>query len=275
MQRATPTAPASASTIATVVVTTKLKDCLVLTAGALTPAVFQQWSQACKRFQKHAGKDAGEIVSFVADAILEPRLAAWYNSNQTRIDALLLTAYLKELAELTLPRGWENTLRGEILSSRMTDHPDMTFVDWKIMLENKNAILTLVGSTKVLTSEALMAQLKSGLHPELKASLDREPAISTTLAAWAQEVKDRDELLRAETNKMRAIINFNEATRRAKKAACVPLTERITAPRPSLVDRIASSAAASTTTSSAVRTYLPKLTDAEHALLTAHDGCTR
>lgn len=263
--------------LATVIATTKLKDCPVLSAGRLTPAIFQEWSQACKRFQKHSGKDAKDIVSFVADAMLEPRLAAWYNAGQARIDKLSLAAYLTELAALTLPRGWQNTLRGEILSARMTDHPDMSFLDWKIMIENKNSILALVSSDKVLTPEALQTQLESGLHPELKASLDREPVVSTTLTAWSEEVKDRDETLRAETEKMRSIIEFTNAAHRAKKAGRATLADRITDPQSTLVNRIASSAAASTTAgaSSSACTYLPKLTEAERALLTAHDGCTR
>ncbi|KZV88854.1 hypothetical protein EXIGLDRAFT_696305 [Exidia glandulosa HHB12029] len=187
MQRSIRTVSAPAAPLTTVSTSNKLKDCPVLSAGRLTPATFPEWSHACRHFQKHSGKDAKDIISFVADAMLEPRLAAWYNAGQTRIDKLSLTEYLTELAELTLPRGWQNTLRGEILATRMTDHPDLSFHDWKIMVENKNALLTLVGSGKALTPEALQTQLEAGLHPELKESLEREPAITTTtLDTWTQ-----------------------------------------------------------------------------------------
>ena len=52
--------------------TAKMKDCPVLTAGKITPLVLQSWSLACKRYMKHAGKKPEEIVSFVAEAMLEP-----------------------------------------------------------------------------------------------------------------------------------------------------------------------------------------------------------
>ena len=58
------------------VITAKMKDCPVLTAGRITPLILQSWSLACKRYMKHAEKKPTEIVSFVAEAMLEPRLVA-------------------------------------------------------------------------------------------------------------------------------------------------------------------------------------------------------
>jgi hypothetical protein len=52
------------------VVTAKMKDCPVLTAGKITPLILQSWSLACKRYMKHAEKKSTEIVSFVAEAML-------------------------------------------------------------------------------------------------------------------------------------------------------------------------------------------------------------
>lgn len=52
--------------------TAKMKDCPVLTAGRITPLVLQSWSLACRRYMKHADKKPKEIVSFVAEAMLEP-----------------------------------------------------------------------------------------------------------------------------------------------------------------------------------------------------------
>ncbi|EJD49137.1 hypothetical protein AURDEDRAFT_162077 [Auricularia subglabra TFB-10046 SS5] len=205
--------------------------------------------------------------------MLEPRLAAWYNAQQARIDALTLNEYLTELANLTLPRNWQNKLRNDILASRMDDDPARKFLDWVVTLQNSNATLQLVGSKLALTDDALKAQIEANVSAELKASLETDPLWASQLDHWIPLVSDRDDYLRAETEKMQALIDAHDARRRASKATRPPLSSRITDPRPALADRITSSSAP--TSSAAPRVTLPKLTEAERALLRAHDGCTR
>jgi hypothetical protein len=89
---------------------------------------------------KHAEKKLAKIVSFVAEAMLEPRLVAWYQAGQARIDTLTLTQYLEELAQLVLEKNWAHKIRDTIISSKQGD---CAFIDWKIELENLNMILTL------------------------------------------------------------------------------------------------------------------------------------
>ena len=60
---------------------------------------------------KHAEKKPKEIVSFVAEAMLEPRLIAWYQAGQARIDTLTLKEYLEELAKLVLEKNWAHKIR--------------------------------------------------------------------------------------------------------------------------------------------------------------------
>ncbi|KAG5350682.1 hypothetical protein C0989_009832 [Termitomyces sp. Mn162] len=55
---------------------TKLRECPTLTEGCMDDYVFQQWTIACHRYQKHSGKKDSEIVSFVADGMLEPHFVA-------------------------------------------------------------------------------------------------------------------------------------------------------------------------------------------------------
>ncbi|EJD51374.1 hypothetical protein AURDEDRAFT_159776 [Auricularia subglabra TFB-10046 SS5] len=221
----------------------KAKDCPTLSAGRMDPDVFSQWTRACKRYQKHAGKTDTEIVSLVADAMLEPRLAAWYNAQQARIDALTLNEYLTELANLTLPRNWQNKLRNDILASRMDDDPAHKFLDWVVTLQNSNATLQLVGSKLALTDDALKAQIEANVSAELKASLETDPLWASQLDHWIPLVSDRDDYLRAETEKMQALIDAHDARRRASKATRPPLSSRITDPRPALADRITSASA--------------------------------
>jgi hypothetical protein len=245
--------------------TAKMKDCPVLTAGRITPLVLQSWSLACKRYMKHAEKKPTEIVSFVAEAMLEPRLIAWYQAGQTRIDKLSLDEYLAELSKLVLEKNWAHKIRDTIISSKQGDR---AFIDWKIELENLNAILTTSSPSHALTSDALKVQLEASLNSELKLNLMNEPAVATTLDAWSIEVKERDERIKAEDARTQRIINANNAARAAKRTEKKDLLSRLSDPPRGKPTNTG-------TGGDSTRRYLPKLLDKEKRLLNEHDGCTR
>ena len=50
--------------------------------------------------------------------MLEPRLVAWYQAGQSRIDTLTLDQYLDELAKLVLEKNWAHKIRDTIISSK-------------------------------------------------------------------------------------------------------------------------------------------------------------
>ena len=245
--------------------TSKMKDCPVLTAGKITPLTLQSWSLACKRYMKHADKKADEIVSFVAEAMQEPRLIAWYQAGQTRIDALTLDQYLEELSKLVLEKNWAHKIRDTIISSKQGDRP---FFDWKIEMENLNAILTTSSPTHALTEEGLRIQLEANLNLELKTNLFNEPVLATKLDAWSVEVKERDDRVRAENARTQRLIDANNAARAAKRGEKRDLLSRLTdppRPRPTHAG----------TSGEAAQRYLPKLQEKEKRLLNEHEGCTR
>jgi hypothetical protein len=245
----------------------KLKDCPVLTAGHITPLIHQAWSLAARRYQKHGGIDAKEIVSYVAMGMMEPRLIAWYQADSMRIDTLTLDVYLAELGTLVLDRNWQHRIREEILLTRQETQP---FMHWKIAMENLNAILTTSAPTYALTKAGLKVQLEANLRPALRLSLATEPVLATELAAWALEVKDRDDRLADEEARIRVIMA--EGENKKKK----DLFSRLGEPRPS---KSSSSSSSTPTSSNANATpatkWLPKLTQDEKDLLKEHDGCTR
>jgi hypothetical protein len=193
---------------------TKLKECPTLTAGRYTPLVYQSWSNACHRYMKFGEKKPDEIVSYVADAMLEPRLMAWYQGDQARIDRLTLDAYLDELASLTLAKNWAHLVREEILTAQQGDR---RFIDWKIEMENLNAVLTTSAKTFALTPAALKTQLEANLNRALKRNLLVEPVLSNDLAAWANEVKERDERVREQQDIVQEQILANNAARALRR----------------------------------------------------------
>ena len=120
----------------------------MLTAGRITPLIMQSWTLACKCYKKHGGRSDADIVSYVAEDMFEPRLIAWYQADQTRIDGLTLDAYLLELSQLVLERNWSHDILETILPSSQGNH---IFIDWKIKIKNLNAILTTSAPTQALT----------------------------------------------------------------------------------------------------------------------------
>lgn len=251
----------------------------MLTEGTLTPLTLQSWTLACKRYMKHGGVKPVEIVSHVAEAMMEPRLIQWYQADQARIDALTLDAYIAELADLALERNWSHKMREEILSSRQGDRE---FMDWKVEIENKNAILATSAAAFSLTKAALKSQLEANLNAELRTDLASDPIAEPDLAKWSNIVKGRDEKLRLETKKIQKAIADNNAVRAlrrnertlASRLSSPPPTNNSTSQRNN--NRNRSDAAQSTTTSTTeARRFLPALTDAERTLLDTHKGCTR
>ena len=247
--------------------TAKMKDCPVLTAGKITPLVLQSWALACKRYMKHAEKKPTEIVSFVAEAMLEPRLIAWYQAGQARIDALTLEKYLEKLSNLVLEKNWAHKIRDTIISSKQGDRP---FIDWKIEMENLNAILTTSSKTHALTEAGLKIQLEANLNSELKINLQNEPTVATALDAWSTEVKERDDRVRAENARTQRIIDANNAARAARRGEKKDLLSRLTDPPRSMGKNPQAGTSSETT-----RRYLPKLQEKEKRLLNDHEGCTR
>jgi hypothetical protein len=251
---------------------TKMKECPMLTAGTITPLIMQSWTLMCKHYMKHGGRMATDIVSYVAEGMFEPCLVAWYQADQIQIDALSLDEYLKELMLLVLEKNWVHDILETILSS---SQGTQVFMDWKIELENLNAILITSAPTKVLTKAQLKVQLQSNLHPDLRLSLSLEPVLATDLAAWAFEVKDRDDRMRAEDARTKKLIdaaNTERATRRGEKK---DLLSRLTDAPATSSSSSSLAAAGKKKTPKTECNRLPALTGVERDLLELHHGCTR
>jgi hypothetical protein len=187
----------------------KMKECLMLTVGQITLLIMQSWTLACKHYKKHGRKTDTEIVSYVAEGMFEPRLVAWYQADQACIDGLTLDTYLLELSQLVLEKNWAHNILKTILSS---SQGDCIFMDWKIEMENLNAILTTAAPAKALTKDQLKVQLQSNLHPNLRLNLSLEPVLATDLAIWAFEVKERDDHMRADNAHTQKLIDTSMAT---------------------------------------------------------------
>jgi hypothetical protein len=188
---------------------TKMKECLMLTAGWITLLIMQSWTLACKCYKKHGGKTDTKMVSYITEGMFKLCLVAWYQADQACIDSLTLDTYLLELSQLVLEKNWAHNILETILSSSQGDR---TFMDWKIEMENLNVILTTVAPAKALTKDQLKVQLQSNLHPDLRLNLSLKPVLATNLATWAFEVKECDDHMQAEDACTQKLIDTSMAT---------------------------------------------------------------
>jgi hypothetical protein len=191
---------------------TKMKECPMLTAGMITPLIMQSWTLACKRYMKHGGHMASDIVSYIAKGMFKPRLVAWYQADQIQIDTLTLNEYLAKLTLLVLEKNWAHDILEIILSS---SQGTQVFMDWKIEVENLNTILTTSTPAKALTKDQLKDQLQFNLHPNLRLSLSLEPVLATDLAAWAFEVKECNDRMQAKDARTQKLIDASNTARTA------------------------------------------------------------
>ena len=213
---------------------------------------------------KHAEKKPAEIISFIKkEAMLEPRLIAWYQAGQAWIDALTLDQYLDELAKLVLEKNWAHKIRDTIISSKKGDRP---FIDWKIELENLTTILMTSSPFHAIPEDSLKVQLEANLNAELKLNLLNELTLSDKLDAWSTEVKERDDCVRAENAGTQCLIDASNAARTARRGERKDLLSRLTDPPRSKATHAG--------TGETARCYLTKLQDKEKKLLNKHEGCT-
>ena len=244
----------------------------MLTAGKITPLILQSWTLVCKHYMKHGGRTATNIVSYVAEGMFELPLMEWYQADQTHIDALTLDEYLAELTLLVLEKNWAHEILETILSSSQGSQP---FMDWKIEMENLNAILTTSVPRKVLSKVQLKVQLQLNLNPDLRLSLSLEPILATDLAAWAFEVKERNDHLHAEDVRTQRLIDSSQSAHATCRGEKKDLLSRITdAPTASSSTASPPATTGRKKTPRTERKRLPTLIQAERDLLELYNGCT-
>ncbi|KAG6874908.1 hypothetical protein C0992_006015 [Termitomyces sp. T32_za158] len=189
---------------------TKLKDCLMLNLGCMHDYTFQQWAIACKRYQKHTKKSDDEVVSFVADGMLEPHFVAWYHANQSCIDRMTLQEYLNELQRYALPQHWQQDVCNMILASHQEN---ISFADWVVVIQDLNAHLSNMRSLYMLDDRALQAHFESHMQPDLQRKKDVSNLDCKNIIEWIASITEMDKGLANERAQTQALIDTNNAER--------------------------------------------------------------
>ena len=147
---------------------------------------------------------------------------------------------------------------------------DRAFIDWKIEIENLNAILTTSSPSHALSDANLKIQLEADLNSDLKLNLLNEPTLCNTLSAWSTKVKEQDDRIRAENAHTQRLIDTSNAACAARRGERKDLLSHLTDPPQGHTKPTPAGAGGEAT-----RRYLPKLQEKEKRLLNEHEGCTR
>uniref|UniRef100_A0A8H8CJ32 Uncharacterized protein n=1 Tax=Psilocybe cubensis TaxID=181762 RepID=A0A8H8CJ32_PSICU len=173
-----------------------------------------------------------------------------YQADVTRINGFTLDQYLEELQALVLEKKWVH--KG-----------DRVFINWKIEMENLNAILkTMAPKEYAFISDALKIQLESHLNPELQESLGFEPILATNLAKNMQGLNAKSTQA---THNVPWLANWRKNLSLSGCLMHLPL-HLVTSP---------SKARAQQSLDIPKIIYPPKITAAKHAILDKHFGCTK
>ncbi|TFK16905.1 hypothetical protein FA15DRAFT_661826 [Coprinopsis marcescibilis] len=163
---------------------------------------------------------AKNVVSFVAEAMLELRLTQWYQAGQLRIDKLPLDEYFAELQQLVLDKNWAHDLQEEILNNRQ-EHRN--FYDWKIEQQNKNAILSQPVPDRLYTKvevDELLAK-KQAMVNYWKGTALRQQALLVLLNIYACRVHQQLNAKESKETKKPNLKIAHEAAAKDKEDRCV------------------------------------------------------
>ena len=224
-----------------------------LTEGTITPEILHRWERACTNYFRIRKVPADEQVEDVLYEIKDLRLARWIEARQSALVAVPFAGFLEQLREEALEPNWARALRTGIFRTRQDGR---VFFDWVCEVECKNAILASVPASHI-SDQQLRDLLEAQMDDALAERCQKSSVIEITdYRAWTKAVKLEDKLLRQDLENARSVSLDVFSTTGLQ--AHLPLPPTSSAQLPS---------------SSTPSHTVPKLSDEEKRVLSAHDGC--
>jgi hypothetical protein len=235
----------------------------LLLPGDISPAVMREYEYACLGY--FDTKDIGpeKQVQKILAGLRDTRIQDWVSINREHLLGLTFAAFMAEFKSLYLPKDWEEITRIELLQMNQGNE---NFWNFAVQVQTKNSIL--LDTPSYLNKDQLRNRIEAGMSSKLALRIRLEKAVDKTkaLGAWLDDVKNVDELMRAENANFESIAKAaRESTRRANTLA-----------EPSRrVNMTNNSASNNASLSSAARPVLPKLSSIERQLLYDNEGCLK
>jgi hypothetical protein len=166
----------------------------ILTPGTLTPEVLRRFENSCKSCLRNKKIEAADQVSAIAGNMHDPLISDWYWTDEARINQLTFNAFVMEVHDKWLAKGWEKDVRRRILGTKQDGEP---FWEWAVQMRNLNAIIR--GLTDHLTDKELRNQLEANCDKDLVIACDEDKVNEIVeLDDWLAATKNTDERVRRE-----------------------------------------------------------------------------
>jgi hypothetical protein len=179
----------------------------ILTPGMLTPEVLHHFENSCKSYLRNKKIEAADQVSAIAGNMHDPLISNWYWMDEARINQLTFDAFVMEVHNKWLAKGWEKDVHRRILSTKQDGEP---FWEWAVQMRNLNAIIH--GLTDHLMDKELRNQLEANSDKDLVIACDKDKVNEIVkLDDWLAATKNTNEQVRREREQAR--VNAEEAVR--------------------------------------------------------------
>ena len=202
-----------------------------------------------------------EQVDRILGSFEDDLVADWADTESETLAAKTFLDFTKIFRERWLPCNWQQTVRMEMLGSRL-DPEKETFEAWATKIQSLNTMLR--NSESHLADDMLRVQMEILLDDDLQRLVKRATGLGT-LREWIFAVKELDD--------ERQISN-----RRQDKRMAPFLLENTIRKRPNLGPRSVTPSSSYTSNNTAVTPsgrdqFPPPLTKNERELLREHKGC--
>ena len=232
-----------------------------LTAGKITPEALHRWERACKdHFRvKHIAED--QQVASVLFRLEDLQLSNWIEANEAVLTALKFPAFMDRLRDQVLEKDWDRKIKLSILDFKQGDRP---FDEWVYDLQTRNALLW--GRPQHFSDAALRDTIENNMDPILEVKVRRIAFGPTaSLQEWVAAVAIEDESVARERKALADAVDKASRARDREVYRARGMTNITNTGRPG--------AQKDTGGPMPQRAVLPRLTQAERAIIFDHQGC--
>ena len=234
----------------------------VLTAGKITPKAIMLFQQNCLDYFANAkGGVPNELkVPRILSSFRDVEVLDWIASDRDRLSKIEFSDFMQELRRNFLPRDWEETIRTEILSSKLTQNKG--FQDWARGIIVNNCVLR--GTDSHFSNDSLRNTLEANMGTDLRILAKETKANEVKpFKEWLELMETVDAKRRNDAKRQREYAD--EAVRNASAKRHQPHNNRS--------NRTFGSTSAEQNSATVTMNRCPRLTTEEKDLLSAHKGC--
>jgi len=227
----------------------------VFSEGQITPKELIIFEQDCEAYFLNAkgGDPKEQRIAHIITVFKDPLIQNWITSNRDGLVALTFEEFMKKLRGMFLPKDWEETVRIQILGSKMPRNE--CFILWAQGLQATNCVLRNTRSH--MTDEHLSDTLEANIDADLRLlAREAEASSKEKLTEWMELMERLDAKRKMELKRQREVA-----------------AEEVMRTSGAKRQNTRNSSAFTTSASRTEQKRLPRLTQEEKDILSKHQGC--